>query len=57
MERIEGFSRAELYNLSGQGLIRSKAIVKKGAKKGIRLFHVQSIRDYIDGLPEGLPTR
>ena len=51
-ERIEGHSRAELYDLAAQGKIRSKAIRKPGTKRDIRLFHVPSIRAYIESIPD-----
>ena len=51
-ERIEGFSRAELYELDARGLIKSKAIRKPGCTRGIRLFSVSSIRKFIESQPD-----
>tara|TARA_R110000868_G_scaffold5915_2_gene34400 strand:+ start:1546 stop:1881 length:336 start_codon:yes stop_codon:yes gene_type:complete len=41
------FSRSKLYELASDGLIRSVSIRKPGQSKGTRLFHIQSILDYI----------
>ena len=43
-----GFSRAKLYELAGKNLIRSVSIREPGAVKGTRLFHLQSILNYIE---------
>lgn len=48
VEHYTGFSRAKLYELAGKGLIRSVSIREPGQVKGTRLFHLQSILDYID---------
>jgi len=47
-EFYTGFSRAKLYELAGDGKIISAAIREDGAEKGIRLFHLQSILDFIE---------
>jgi len=41
------FSRSKLYELAGKGHIRSVSIREPGQVKGSRLFHTQSILDYI----------
>jgi len=47
-EYFSGFSRAKLYEMAGSGLIRSVSIRDNPtAKKGTRLFHLQSILDYV----------
>lgn len=46
--RLEGFCRGELYLLIKAGQIRSKVIRKPGRERGIRLIHVQSVRDHIE---------
>jgi len=46
-EFFSGFSRAKLYELAGKNLIRSVSIREPGAVKGTRLFHLQSILDFI----------
>lgn len=51
-ERLEGLSRADLYALWGQGRIRTKAIVKPGNQRGIRLVDRRSVVAYIESLPE-----
>lgn len=47
-EHYTGFSRSKLYELAGKGLIRSVSIRQHpGQVKGTRLFHLQSVLDYI----------
>lgn len=46
-EHYTGFSRAKLYELAGQRKIRSVSIRQPGQVKGTRLFHLQSVLDYI----------
>ena len=40
-------SRAKLYEWAGKGYIRSVSIREPGQVKGVRLFHLQSILDFI----------
>ena len=47
-EHFTGFSRSKLYQLSTSGEIRSVSIREPGAIKGTRLFHLQSVLDFID---------
>jgi len=47
-EHFTGFSRAKLYELAGTRAIRSVSIRQPGQIKGTRLFHLQSILDYIE---------
>ena len=42
-----GLTRTVLYNLRKSGAIRSTSLRSEGAKYGIRIFHVGSIRDFI----------
>jgi hypothetical protein len=42
-----GFSRARLYQGAADGDFRSVSIRKPGMTKGTRLFHLQSILDFI----------
>ena len=42
-----GFSRAKLYEGAGKGHFRSVSIREPGQVKGTRLFHLQSILDFI----------
>jgi len=46
-EFFTGFSRAKLYEAAGKGHIRSVSIRSPGQVKGTRLFHLQSILDWI----------
>lgn len=46
-ERYTGLTRAKLYELAAKGHIRSVSLRDPGRIKGCRLFHLQSILDYI----------
>jgi hypothetical protein len=43
-----GFTRPKLYDLVANGHIRSVSIREPGRIRGVRLFHLQSILDYIE---------
>lgn len=43
-----GLSRSKLYELAGARRIRSVSIRGRGQIKGTRLFHLQSILDFIE---------
>ncbi|MDQ6631129.1 MAG: hypothetical protein M3Y82_05155 [Verrucomicrobiota bacterium] len=43
-----GMSRAKLYEGAGKGHFRSVSIREPGQVKGTRLFHLQSILDFIE---------
>lgn len=47
-EFYSGLSRAKLYELAAKGLIRSVSLRESGQQKGTRLFHLQSIIDFIE---------
>ena len=47
-ERGWGVKRGLAYELIKKGLIKSVCLRKPGAKTGIRLIHVQSLRDYLN---------
>jgi len=47
VEFYSGFSRARLYQGAAIGEFRSVSIRKPGQVKGTRLFHLQSILDFI----------
>ena len=46
-EYHSGFSRAKLYQLATDRRIRTASIREPGKLRGTRLFHMQSILDYI----------
>lgn len=46
-EHYVGFTRAKLYELAGDGKIRSVSIREPGKVKGVRLFHLGSILDFV----------
>ena len=48
VERIWGIKRGLLYLLIKQGDIKSAVIRRKGARTGVRLIHLQSVREYLD---------
>lgn len=51
-EHYSGFSRAYLYELKDRNLIISKSIRAPGRLRGVRLFNLKSILDYIDSCKE-----
>lgn len=46
-ERLWGLSRTTIENLCLEKRVRSSLLRKKGAKRGVRLIHVPSLREYI----------
>jgi hypothetical protein len=44
-----GLRRSTAYHLVDEGLIKSVALKEPGEKRGKRLFHVGSVRQYIEG--------
>lgn len=47
-EHYSGFTRAKLYDLATRGRIRSVSIREPGMIKGVRLFHLESIFDFVE---------
>lgn len=47
VEFYTGFSRSYLYALAGEGKCRSVSIRSPGQIKGVRLFHLGSLLDFI----------
>lgn len=47
-EHYTGFSRSKLYELAGNRLIRSVSIRQPGQTKGVRLFHLASILEFVE---------
>lgn len=47
VERYSGLGKGMLYALASQGVIKSACLRRPGAVRGVRLFHLQSILDYI----------
>ena len=47
-EHYSGLSRAKLYHLASLGLIISRSLREPGQVRGVRLFNLQSILDFID---------
>jgi len=46
-ETYTGLTRSFLYQLAAQGLIRTVSIREPGKERGCRLFHLQSILEFI----------
>jgi hypothetical protein len=54
-ERVKtrfGIKRGTLYNLFNDGKIKGKVLRVRGNVTGVRLWDVESIRDYIRSLPD-----
>jgi hypothetical protein len=47
-EFYTGCTRPKLYEWAAKGYIRSTSIREPGQVKGVRLFHLQSILDFIE---------
>ena len=47
VERIFGLKRGTLYNLFEQKKLRSVLLRIKGSKSGVRLWHLESIQEYL----------
>jgi len=52
-----GLRRSTAYHLDNQGLIKSVSLAEDGEKRGKRLFHVPSIREYLNKKLENAPQR
>jgi hypothetical protein len=51
-----GLRRSTAYHLENEGLIKSVSLAEHGEKRGKRLFHVPSIRAYLNSkLENGQP--
>jgi hypothetical protein len=53
VEKIFGIKRGHCYALISAGLIKSVCLRRFGAKTGVRLVHLQSLRDYLAKHMEG----
>jgi hypothetical protein len=52
-----GLRRSTAYHLDKEGLIKSVSLAEHGEKRGKRLFHVPSIREYLNSkLENGQPS-
>jgi hypothetical protein len=47
VEKIFALKRGKLYQLIGTGQIKSAVILQKGAKRGLRLIHLDSVRQLL----------
>jgi len=48
VEKVLGIKRGILYGLINDGKIKSVCLRKPGNIQGVRLIHMQSVRDYIN---------
>jgi hypothetical protein len=55
-EHYTGFSRAKLYELTAGGKIRSVSIRELGQIRGVRLFNLASILQFIDQCEQSAET-
>jgi hypothetical protein len=46
-ETYTGLTRSYIYQIASQGLIRTVSIREPGKERGCRLFHLQSILEFI----------
>jgi hypothetical protein len=53
-EPYTGLSRAKLYQLAGEGRIVTRCLREKGRVRGVRLFLLNSILEYIEHSPTGM---
>jgi len=47
VEKYFGIKKGTLYNLNDQGKIKGVVLRKAGSLKGVRLWHMASVREYI----------
>ena len=53
LERLLGVKRGMAYFLIKENKIKSVCLRKPGAKTGVRLVHLQSVRDYLNRFMQG----
>ena len=49
VEKYFGIKRGTLYNLLGRGCIQGVVLRQRGCLKGVRLWNMASVREYIWG--------
>lgn len=47
-EHFSGLTRAKLYHLAGLGVIQTRSLREPGRVRGVRLFNLSSILDFIE---------
>ena len=47
VEKYFGIKKGKLYNLNDQGKIQGVVLRQSGCLKGVRLWHMASVREYI----------
>jgi len=52
-EFYTGLSKAKLYELAGNGCIKSRSLREIGQTKATRVFNLKSILDYIESCSDG----
>lgn len=48
LARTHGIKRGLAYSLINSGLIKSVVLRREGAKTGVRLVHLKSVREYLN---------
>jgi hypothetical protein len=57
VEHYSGLGRGKLYQLEKDGLIRTASLKPRGAVRGVKLFLLQGLLDYIDKCSSQLPEK
>lgn len=57
VQRLFGIKRGTLYNLMAEGKVKSVVLRRKGNVHGCRLFHLESVSKYLNGLLETQQTQ
>lgn len=56
-EFFSGLSKGKLYQLEQAGVVRTASLRPKGAIRGVKLFHLQSLLDYLESCAAPLPNQ
>jgi hypothetical protein len=56
VQRLFGIKRGTLYNLLGEGKVKSVSMRRKGNKHGCRLFYLPGISQYLNTLMAKQPV-
>ncbi len=47
-EHYSGLGRGKMYQAEAQGLIKTASLKPPGASRGVKLFHLQSLLNYVE---------
>ena len=56
-EYFSGLSKGKLYQLEQAGLVRTASLRPNGAVRGVKLFDLKSLLDYVDSCACPLPKQ